>query len=67
MTVCPVTESGCPRNDSAVVRPCALRPVSPIAITPSTSTVVIQTARGRRAMNWPVRAQKPREVGSAVP
>ena len=66
-TVCPITESGWPRNDWALVRPLAFSPVRPRAIAPSTSAVVTQTIRGRGAMPLPTRAHSPREVGSAEP
>ena len=66
-TCWPTTELGCPRNDSALVRPLAFRPSEPRASAPSTTAVVIQTTRGRTAMDRPTRAQTPRVVGSADP
>jgi hypothetical protein len=66
-TVSPMTESGCPRKDCALVRPLAFRPVSPSASTPRTTAVVTQTSRGRGAMAQPTRAHSPRSVGSGEP
>jgi hypothetical protein len=63
----PATESGVPRNESALDSPLAFRPVSPSAITPSTSAVVTQVSLGRTAMARPTRAQPPRAVGSGEP
>ena len=50
-----------------MVRPLAFRPSEPRAMAPSTTAVVTQTTRGRTAMPRPIRAQTPREVGSAEP
>ena len=63
----PVTASGSVRNESLDCRPLASSWVTPRAMTPSTTAVTIQTCRGRRAMRWPIRAHRPRSVGSAEP
>jgi hypothetical protein len=50
-----------------LVSPLAFSPISPRAIAPRTRAVVTQTTRGRTAMRRPIRAQKPRAVGSGEP
>jgi len=66
-TVSPVTESGWPRKDWALVTPPAFSPVSPRASTPSSTAVLTQTSRALGAMAQPTRAHSPRAVGSADP
>ena len=66
-TASPVTASGLVRKESLLCRPLASRPVVPRASSPRTTAVTTHTSRGRRATRWPIRAHRPRSVGSADP
>ena len=66
-TCSPATDAGLPRNDCAVVSGPILKPIRPSVAQASSTAVTLHTTRGRTAIRWPIRAQKPPWVGSAEP